>query len=371
LFIRAQMVTAVIFLCSLVSGATFAEGIENPKIAKSSKFLFSSFETLDVRIEAPFHELKVQNGNFLAAKKLRIKGHLFSDGKDIPVELRPRGFSTLYFCDFPKFTLYLDEAAAVGTIFEKIKKVDVATHCNPNETATSASGAGPFFQAMKFNHREALLYKWLEILGIPSYGARPANMIYKDTSLADVSEMREQGFFIENLDAFLKRAGGIEIRAVNDPLHSNTNSGEKVRFKNLYTDIDNHSQLDRNQLARISFFNAFIGNGDSRLGKDEIWNLKIVELKDGTWFPIPMDFNLASMVLGPTNMPMNYNSMYNYADKALKLQLINGFIEKLPELVSSLSFLENDPEGLKNFHDALRMRATELENLKKTISLEK
>ena len=355
----------VVFLFSTAAFKASAEILPSPGIAPNSKALFASFDAIDVRIEAPFQELIQKKMNFLEAKKLRVQGRLFTDGKEIPVEIRLRGFSSLQNCNFPKFTLYLDETAIQGTIFEKVKKVDVATHCDLDPTGKE-QGAVMYFGAMKYNHREALLYKWAEILRIPTYASRPANMTYKDTAILDASEIKAQGFFVEHLDSFVKRTGGIEIRAVNDGLHVNAADDKEPKFKNLYVDLPQHPQIDRQQLARIAFFNAFIANNDWRLRENEIWNLKLIELPNGSWFPIPMDFNLSGLMVGQTGYPMMlYDSIWESADPELKRQTAQLYVEKLPELGAiAVSTLKNDPEGLKFFQALLDRRAGELKLMK-------
>ena len=331
-------------------------------IPASKKPLFTSQELLDFRLEAPFTTLfKAKESGFLEARKTKVQGKIVVAGREIPVTIRMRGYSSLGYCTFPKLMLKIDKEAAKGTVFEGTGKLDLGTHCQDPADVESTRMIGPAKP-----HREALLYRWLGILGIPAYASRAARATYVDTDAALSTKTFDAALF-EHLSALLKRAGAREIRPVNDSLHerdpqkeAEDDDGPKYVFKGL----EHHPEIDLAHLAKIEIYEGLIGNSDFNISPSTIWNLKLLETPGGKWEFIPLDFNLSSLALGnyfPALMN-NPNEIAHYSalDDGAKSAILDLFLSKRTEIMATLKALDAEPEAKKGFTEALTGRFDEL-----------
>ena len=352
-------------LALALSTAVAILGTQNARaqIAPNSQTFFASDAPIALTLEAPLAELfasKDASTNLLTMKKTKVSGTVKYGTAVFPVEVRMRGFSSLTACQFPKLTLKFQKENTIGTVFEGLGKLDLSTHCDAKDSSKN------FMAAMDYAHREALVYRWLKIMNIPAYAARMANLTYKDTSgKTPLATITKPAFFIENLSSFLKRADGIEIRAIDDEQHGKAPDNEEHRA--AYTSLPDHPQIDREQLARITLFENMIGNYDYLLERDLIWNLKLIELKDGRWFPIPLDFNLSSVTKGEEVQDISYNEFFNGVDAAVKLKLIGELESKKSELYDAVALLESNSNGTAAFRAALKVKFERLEVIKAQI----
>lgn len=332
--------------------------------------LFSKSEVLNLVIEAPFKKLFEQRSQGMEiAKEAEVDGSLLIAGKKIKTEIKMRGHSTVMNCPFPKLKLKLDKADGKGTEFEGVKKLDLGTHCAGPETSADDMMYAP----MVFNHREALLYKWAEMLEIPTYGVRMANITYRDTSdPSAVSEITHQAFFLEHLDSFLKRAGATEIRKVEDAPTSAGEEDEPVKY--LFKGIEDHPQIDKAKLAEIALFEAFIVNLDWDIGPQTLWNMKMIELPAGAWLVVPMDFNLTKFASAAADEiamgDLFRQDLFSLADRATQL----GFVEKLEskktDIMHSVDLLSADPAGREKFKTHLEAHFKFVSELKAKLKAE-
>lgn len=352
---RLKIIFALLTALLISNSAVASEILPNTDV------LFAGDTAIAVSLEAPFSELfanKEKVADKFLVKKLKVIGKLIYGEAVIPVEIRMRGFSSLTKCKFPKLTLKISKTAAVGTIFEGLEKVDLSTHCEATKNDQN------FMGGMEFAHREALVYRWLKIMDIPAYSIRMASVTYKDSSLLKpLPSVTKPAFFIENLSSFLKRADGIEIRSIVD-LDQHPASPDTKEHRAAYREFGQHPQIDRTQLARITLFENLIGNYDYLLERDLIWNLKLIELKDGRWFPIPLDFNLSGVSRGEEVRDISYNEFFSGAEKDLQLKLIEELVTKKELLYQAITLLESNSVGMNAFREALNSKLKALEILK-------
>lgn len=339
--------------------------------------LFSNFSVLNqIQIEANFAEMFLNKDTGQGREKW-YDGQVHLGSKTIPTQIRMRGYSSMYICPFPKLMLKFKSQDTRGTVLEGVKKLDLATHCYPD----SFQGERKFFVEMKYAHREALLYRWLQILGIPAYKARPAKVTYIDRSTTNALPTEtHQAFFIQHLSEFMKENGLTrEIKPVADQFRADweKRNPEKVGTDEaplyVFESPEKHEQLDRARLAEVALFEAIIGNNDWRMNEKELWNVKILMGADQSWKPVPLDFNLSAPILARTpqlNIPQIRTiffrqSWFDLATTGQRLALVEKMISKIPELTTSVEMLNAEDEvGYRIFLQTLEEASLFLNDLK-------
>ena len=130
------------------------------------------------------------------------------------------------------------------------------------------------------------------------------------------------------------------------------------------------SPMDPEDVSRIALFEALIGNTDwtIRVTKDDrrfqgesgsatgLWNIKILEMKNGKWIPFPQDFNLAFINSGTSFFILN-EKIYKVASRASREKIKADFVKRKAQLMKLTDSLSDDPEGreaikkmLENFY---------------------
>src|SRR2546428_3165934 len=151
--------------------------------------LFSSYSVLDATLEAPLNDLfaKAQ-----AQPEYSVKGTLrYADpaggqgGRgdpvtidNIDVSVRGNTSKAETECPFPKLKLHFAPGGAAGSsIFSGMKAVKIGTHCGelPGEELSAKFGR---LANEKAPFREALVYRLLDAVHVPSFKARPARITY-------------------------------------------------------------------------------------------------------------------------------------------------------------------------------------------------
>lgn len=316
--------------------------------------LFRDFSVIHATLKAPFAEMfNYDRQNFTEAwnaKKAFVAGELILEGRTIPVEIRLRGYTSLGKCAFPKLMLKFPKdsgrTAAQGTVFEKIAKLDLNTHCQPRpESDSQEPNYNDPFLFMRENHSEALIYKWAEILGVPTMKSRPAWMTYIDSSTKQtpLPTTTEQAFFIEHFSAFLKRVEGNEIRHSKDVFHPRDPNDEETRYE--FVDLGKHPQMDAMAYAKMALFETLIGNNDWRINDHELWNVRVFEDKNGKWITVPLDFNFTAIALGLGALQFDHSSI-SAISRGNQVVVLESFHQKIPELLSAAKFL---PEKRQDF----------------------
>lgn len=317
--IRAAVFSvAIFFQMSVVLALT-------PAFPIPATGLFSNTEVLEVKLEAPFSSLlKAKELGVIEAKKLSLDGTLsyktemgwFSSA----VKVSLKGFTSLGFCSFPKLELKLAKNLPADSLFYGMKSVDLNTHC-VEDVDSVVYGSALYKTALK-NHREAFIYRMLNIFDIPSYLSRPAMVSYKDSDPQPDSKFTVkqdhsyQAFFLEDYGQFRRRLDLKAIRGLRDQLKSFDDPTDIEKAQSYQFDyVLATSRIDVQDVARMALFQYLIGNSDwfiqltkdeGRFGlaptSDQLWNIKVVETKDDKWVVIPHDFNFSMMMLDHTNV---------------------------------------------------------------------
>lgn len=256
--------------------------------------VFSSREVMSVRIEGAWGELLKQR--FFApdvAKKARIPVKVVIVNSDksettVDAEVGLRGNTSLspLECTFPKYSLYFSEENVSGTLLAGSEQLAVGSHCsyrggNSILYGRAYDGKSPL--------REAMVYRFLEILEIPSFKTRPVMVQYVDSHRVESSATVgwNQAFLMESLKQFSTRTG---YELVDE------DSAHQI-------DLAENGVTDIQKLARIILFQEMIENNDWKINYNELlgvrqtWNMFLAKNNSNLNIEvIPNDFDLSSAV---------------------------------------------------------------------------
>jgi hypothetical protein len=310
--------------------------------------LFSSYEPISAKLSAPLTKLfsfrQVGHSNF---KDHPVNGTLTIGEKTYPVKLTLKGYSSAIMCPFPKIEFKIMGHDKHDPLFEEARSFDLNTHCASPEQNTDSA-----FRASFYNHREAVLYRILDILQIPTYRARPAYFRYRDEDQegSDYGATFE-AFFLEDAGAFMERLNAQEIRGIADPdkddiLKRHPEKENEFQFKS----INESPEVDSEDAARIALFQYMIGNydwfikvdaDDMRSAQDfrNLWNTKIVAFPDGKWVMFPQDFNLSTAITG-VKKPTNYEKVFQNVSQKSQEKIKKMFLDKKSEILSMKKYLD-------------------------------
>lgn len=277
--------------------------------------LFDSDEVLDVVIEVPIRNLKMQRH-----KNPQFTGTFrYSDasGKEqaLAIEVTTRGNSRLEICDFPPLRITFNRDETQGTLFEGQRGLKFVTQC-----MDGSIGAG-------WVHLEHGIYSVYNLLSDHSYKSRKLNVIYRDTN----SRRRDRvqpAFILEPDKQLAKRLGRERIRPpLVEPL-----------------------QMSIMETARNVLFQYLIGNTDFGLkrgpkGEGCCHNGRVYARPGAAddWVTVPYDFDYAGII----------DTKYALPDEKLPIRrvrtrLYRGFCwhnDLLPGVIELFNQNRNDIEA--------------------------
>jgi hypothetical protein len=356
----------VIFMASLACSSLSRKPASEIFPAAATGSLFAAYEPLNFELDAPLGELfRGKRDNILVYKAARIVGTLSYQNEEnqkvtVPVEVKIKGFTSTN-CPFPKLELKITGEVPAGSLLSGLGTMDLNTHCaEPDEPVVTEA-----FRASFYAHREALIYRMAEVLGVPTYRARPVFMKYSHTQIPRVDKTPfYRAFFLEDMSSLRKRLHAKEIKGTHDTMKDlDLAKYPEKAGQYAFEDVSSAKNIDREDVARIALFEALIGNGDwfVKISPDKLrgmgdlnnlWNIKILEMPTGRWVMFPQDFNFTGMVMGGPSQPVNADT-FGAADRATQEKLQRHFLEKKPELYDLLKTLTQDPNGAGAMQKAL------------------
>ena len=257
----------VIGLLLIIS--TGAAAISKPFPPYPQEHLFSGYEVKNFSLAAPLTDLfNSRTGNSFTSKQYTVPGSIsYLDDHNqkitISVKIRLKGHITLVNCPFPKMELELSRQQTLNTIFEGTKQIDLNTHCaEPNDSTVE--------QRLRYsfeNHREAVIYRIMEILEMPTLKARPVIMQYFDNTPNVTPIVKSastyQTFFLEDVSDLRKRLNAKEIRGAKSEQKSMVDPSDKEKLAQYsFTLAEETPNVDYSDIARITLFQYFVGNTD-------------------------------------------------------------------------------------------------------------
>jgi hypothetical protein len=278
---RAACLALALVLTALAAAAQPAASPAAP--------LWNSGNTLELTIKAPFGEL-FRNGrndtDFAVPAVVEVGEAVIQNAK-----LTTRGHSSLREteCEFPKLKLVLDGAGSRDRPpFAGMSAVKIGTHCG--EGPDRAGGKYGRWPNQRAAHREALVYRLLDALAIPTLKARPARITYVQTDAPNgaARAFTRDAFLLEDDDEAMKRFGAT-AELPERPFGS---------APSVFAMAD---------IAKVTFGQALIGNFDWCLrmhpldtyrcnDTTPIWNVNGFVRPDGTAVPVMADFDLSGIV---------------------------------------------------------------------------
>jgi hypothetical protein len=270
-----------------------------PAAAQSPDPLFSTYDILPLKIEAPFNDL-FENARSNDAYSVTGKLSYTHDGREVAVDgvkitLRGNTSRRETECVFPKLKVELPGNAKPGPLVAAGDSLKLGTHCGEaaDDKLTAKYGRLPNERSPL---REAFVYRLLESIGVPTLKARPARISYIYTDArpgqtpAQDQPIVRNAMLLEDTDDAVKRFGGVREIAEKAFTHA------QEAFRPADT-------------ARLAFAEAMIGNydwclrmkpGDTFRCNDHhpLWNVVAAAGTDGKAVPIIYDFDVSGMVSG-------------------------------------------------------------------------
>jgi len=257
-------------------------------LAAGESGLFSSYDPIALRIEAPFEDL------FAGAKDdpdYAVDGTV-SEGagtaKRVRVALRGHTSRRETECTFPKLKLTAaDKALLVGGV----RTLKIGTHCgeSPDDTLTGRFGRLPNERSP---WREAAVYRLLDALQVPALRARPARItyVYTDELATTPRTIERNALLLEDDGEALKRIG----------------ADREIEAKEFTTAAAMFTPADA---ATLAFAEALTGNFDwcVKFTADDayrcdarlkLWNVIAAARPGDKARPLLHDLDLSGMVAG-------------------------------------------------------------------------
>jgi len=292
---RARRLVLATILCA----AACAVGASSQPSVHDSP-LFSSYDVLAFRLEAPFNELFERGAR---DPEYSVTGTLgYNAGgrqrkiENVVISLRGHTSRAASECIFPKLKVKFAAASAVdGSPFAGNASLKIGTHCGESTDGTVTAKYGRL-PSEASPHREAFVYRLLETLGVPTLKARPSRVTYVYTDARDgqtpdqKQPIERNAMLLENDDAMIARLGG--VRQIEEAAFTNA--------RDQFTPADT---------AALAFAEAMIGNFDWCLkmtprdtfrcnARHPLWNIIAVVDPSGRARPAPYDFDVSGIVAG-------------------------------------------------------------------------
>ena len=176
--------------------------------------------------------------------------------------------------------------------------MDLGTHCSVRggfspQLYRSWMGTAP--------HREALVYRMLDLLGVATLRSQMLYIDYVDSENGRNFGVHRQAFFLEDIDAAAKRLQGIEYFSAQKKY---VDADKSARA--LFHFVQEASETDQTQVAVMLLFENLIRNNDWKLRIAQsqtvstyLWNVKVVKvLSINAYYVLPYDFDLSEVVSG-------------------------------------------------------------------------
>jgi hypothetical protein len=248
---------------SLCAGGGRADA--QPADSSAAPALFSSQETLTLRLEAPFATVR-RGGTDPQYQPARM-AYTAPSGETVTTDLRVRvrGKSRRALCSFPPLLLNFRTRDLAGTLFEAQDRLKLVTHCEPRDGNA------------QYLFLEYLAYRVLNLLTDDSLRVRPVAVTYFDTERE--RETIGPGILLEDEEQFAARRG---LQTVAE---------ERLT----------RARYDQDLLVLMETFQYFIGNTDwsavaGPAGEACCHNVVPLARADGVLVPVVYDFDSAGIV---------------------------------------------------------------------------
>lgn len=293
-------------LCFLFLALSFGTTANGETKAGKTAPLFTSQDTLNVTIRAPF--TTVMKERFADEEHPATLTYDDPELGEVTVELgvRARGRFRRQpdTCKWAPLRLNFKKSTVKETVFAGSDKMKLVTHCR--------HGAVRYAQALQ---SEFLAYRILNLLTDNSFRVRMMRVTYVDTDKDD-RERTAFAFIIEHKNQLAKRIG----------LEVNETSATEIRH------------LDGRHTNLTSLYQYLIGNTDfspirAAPGEPCCHNYVLFGAERGTILPIPYDFDMTGIVDAPHSAPSANFKIRNVRQRLYRGRCANN--EYVPESVQA------------------------------------
>ena len=271
--------TTAVTLLALIAGTPLhGQHVDSVAARSDPAPLFSSYEVLELTIEAPLAQLRRDRGENRPFRPATLRA-VVADGteRELAIALRTRGNFRLRpnVCDFPNLFVRFDDPEISATIFDGQTVLPLLTHCRTKRA-----------EYEQFALLEYLIHRTYSVLTDRSLRARLVRITYTDPERDDESITR-YAVFTEHFDHLAARNG----------------------WEVLQVPIVPPDQVEAFDLARFEVFQYLIGNTDFdpfHAEPDEgacCHNAVLIGTMIGPVIPVPFDFDWSGVVDAPYARP--------------------------------------------------------------------
>ena len=222
------------------------------------------------------------------------------------VKVKPRGKFRRRVCDFPPLKLKFSKDQLEAAGLSKHNDLKLVTHCMNDDA---------FNETLIL--KEYLAYKLYNELTPNSFRVQLVNITYQDKNDKH-NKVEQYGFLIEDVDEMAERLEGVECdNCMGIPK-------EQVRIS--------HERI-------MSIFQFMIGNLDYNLSMNR--NVKMIRMQDGTFIPVPYDFDY-SVIVGAPYLRPNQDMKQTVAMERIYL----GNTEDASKLLGTISYFKTKRKTL-------------------------
>jgi len=196
---------------------------------------------------------------------------------DLPIRTRGQARRSYDVCEFAPLRLEFPTDQLKGTAFAGQHAIKLGVHCRNVK------------EFEQYVLREYAAYRIYDLLTPHSFRARLAKVTYVDTGSKKTLGPK-YGMLIEDDSDVAKRLEG-----------------------RIITETALLSRLDMNDYALMTLFEYMIGNNDVSVIKEH--NVKFVQMRSGTVYPIPYDFDYSGLVDASYALPPAGRGITNVRDR--------------------------------------------------------
>ncbi len=291
--------------------------------------LFSSHSVLNIRIEAPLTQLMQERSDeeYLDGKLSYTDALGVAHTLDLKLRTRGEYRRQRKTCSFAPIRLNFRKKQVAETVFAGQDKLKLITHCKTNSDR---------YEQLVL--KEYLAYRSLQILTDKSFRTRLLRVTYVDSD-DDGESITRFGFVVED---------------ENDV-------GDRVHLSPAKTPKIDYEDLDRQQASLVAVFQYMIGNTDFSLIRGALndnccHNIELFANDEGSYTPIPYDFDFAGMVNAPyaePNPKLKINSVrvHYYRGRCSNNENLDGTAAYIREHEGEIRTLVENLGGLEDNHE--------------------
>lgn len=251
--------------------------------------------------------ISVRNTHKYSKAALTYKDEMGID-RQYEVKVKPRGKFRRRVCDFPPLKLKFskDQLEAAGLV--KHNDLKLVTHCMDSPTYNE-----------KLILKEYLAYQMYNELTPNSLRVQLVKITYQDKH-DKRHKIKQYGFLIEDVDEMADRIKGKEC--------DNCMGVPKDKIKKSHENI-------------MAMFQYMIGNADYDINMNR--NVKMIELADGNFIPVPYDFDF-TMFVGPPYLKPNAQ----VKQTGNMERIFMGYTTDSSSLTGTISYFKTKKDALLN-----------------------